>query len=483
MLTLYPDQLEIVEQTRAMMRVSKSILLQSATGSGKTRMAQHMIMAALAKKHPDKRIIFTVPRKDLLEQTSETFKEHGLIHSFIASGKPMNPYADLYIGMVDTMANRIDVDKDGGMTSTLPKASMVIIDEAHFGAGSLDKVIKWYKAQGTWIVGLSATPWKLDGTGLGIWYDKMIEGKSIRWLIDNKRLSDYDYYYGRTKPDLSNLKLSGGDYARGELADFMENQGVIIGDCVRDYRERCMGRLHITRCASIKHSQMVAEQFKNDGIPALHIDGTTEMGERKKIFRAFARREILVLTFADLLNFGFDLSQASGMDVCIESCSDLKPTKSLASIMQFWGRSLRMKPQHAIINDHVNNHYEHGLPCFDRKWTLENRKVKKSSTERAPATRLCPKCYFVHSPSPSCPNCKHVYEIKSRKIEEMDGTMVKADKEALRAQKQAEIKDRKKEQGKAQTLDDLINLARVRKYKNPVAWASRVLAGRMQNRG
>ena len=463
MISLYPDQEEKVNEVRAAMARYKSILLQSPTGSGKTRMATYMLEQAVSK---GKRALFTVPRRDLMNQTSDTFEADGVTHGYIAAGRDFNPYSRVHIVLVDTMARRLE---------QLPDKDLVIIDETHFGSNSLDAIIKHYMSRGVWILGLSATPWKLSGEGLGKWYQHMVEGKSIKWLIDNKRLSDYRYFRGATNPDLSKISVTAGDYAKGQIASYMEEQGVIIGDCVRDYAARCMGRLHVVRCASIKHSEMTAASFRNAGIPAIHVDGETPEDERKRIFKAFARREILVLTFCDLLNFGFDLSQASGMDVCIESCSDLKPTKSLAGQMQYWGRALRYKDYPAIINDHVNNWQEHGLPCADREWSLDDRKQGKKSSERALPTRQCPSCFFVHTPAPICPECNHVYQVQAREIEETEGEMVELDKNAMRQVK----KDARMEQGKADTLDALISLAQKRGYKSPSAWASRVLAGRM----
>lgn len=412
---LYPDQAEKVGEVRDAMTRSRAVLLQSPTGSGKTRMATHIIKSAKGK---GKKIGFTVPRKDLLEQTSETFDELGIIHSYVAAGKPYNPDANVFIGMVDTMAMRLKKDP-----LLLPRLDLVIEDEAHYGEGARDALVKHYTAQGSYRLGLSATPWKLSGKGLKCWYNTMVPGKSIAWLIQNDRLSDYRYFRGHTKPDLTKIKCTAGDYNKGEIASFMEHQGVIIGDCVNDYRTRAMGRLHIVRCASIKHSNMVAEQFRQQGIPAVHVDGETPMDERKRIFRAFARREILVLTFADLLNFGFDLSQASGMDVCIEGLSDLKPSKSLAGQLQFWGRGLRWKPYPAIFNDHVGNYIDHGLPRYDRDWSLEDRERKKAS-ERSIAVKQCDNCFYCHPPAPQCPDCGHVYVVKSRTIAQRDGELV-----------------------------------------------------------
>lgn len=478
MLELYPDQLEKMAELRLAMRTSKAVLFQSPTGSGKTAMGTYMIQQA-AKK--GRRVVFTVPRKDLLEQTSDTFAEYGIDHGHVAAGKQFNPYCRVYIGMVDTMVNRLD---------RLPEADLVLVDEAHYGAGSLDKVISHYAKRGAWVVGLSATPWKLSGEGLGRWYNKMVLGKTIAWLIENKRLSDYRYFYGTTKLDLTAIPVTGGDYGKKALGDYMEEQGAIIGDCVRDYRLRAMGRLHIVRCASIKASQMTAEKFRDAGIPFVHVDGETPMAERKRIFKAYARREIFGLTFCDLLNFGFDLSQASGMDVCVESCSDLRPSKSLAGQMQFWGRVLRYKEHPAIINDHVNNYMDHQLPCTEREWTLESREQKRSSSERAPATRQCGACLAVHAPAPACPYCGHVYVIKSREIDEVEGELREMDKSAVRAaQRESQgdlarklMYDKKSVEltkNDESSLEFLIKKFTAAGAKNPAAKAAHVLAARM----
>lgn len=468
-LKLFPDQEELMSDLRAAMKRNKAVLLQAETGSGKTAIATRMLSNAVKK---GKRAIFTVPRRDLLKQTSETLDSYGIHHSFIAAGRDYNPFANVYIGMIDTMARRIN---------KLPKnIDLVIVDETHFGADALGRVINNYKDQGSWIIGLSATPCKMSGQGLGIWYDEMVKGKSMRWLIDNKRLSDYRYFYGRTRLDLSGLKVTAGDYNKGEVAEFMEGKSVIIGDCVSDYIERGMGRLWIVRCTSIKHSQITAEAFRNAGVPAVHVDGTTPDDIKHQIFMAYARREILVLTFADLLNFGFDLSQTTGMDVCIEGESDLKPSLSLAAQMQFWGRVLRYKDFPAIINDHVNNYKQKGfgLPCSERAWTLDSRS-KKERTEATPPTKQCPNCFFVHPPAPKCPECNHVYEIKSREVDEVDGELLEMNISEFNKPKPDGLDSILPPLNDEATLEGLIKQASKIGRKNPVKWAAKELAKRM----
>ena len=457
-LKLYEDQEWLVSDLRKAMALNKSVLLQSATGSGKTAIAIHIIQNVIKK---GKRCGFSVPRKELFNQTCETLDKYGIEHGYIASGKPYSGGMDVYVGMLPTMASRAD---------ELPDLDLVFIDETHFGESYNDKVIKHYKERGTLIVGLSATPWKSSGKGLGCWYDDMVSGKSIPWLIENKRLSDYKGF-APSNLDLSSLKVTAGDYNKGDVASFMESQSTITGDAVAHYKKLAMGKLNITFCASIHHSEIVTESFNANGVPSAHIDGKTPTDEKVRMIRAFAKKELLNLSCCDLLCFGFDLSQASGVDVCIESMSDLKPTKSLALQMQKWGRVLRYKPYPAIILDHANNFQEHGLPCSDREWTLTDRIQTKSKSEPVPPTRQCEECFSVHTPAPTCPDCGYVYKIVPRKVEEVEGELEEIQKEVARKQERST-------QGKTDTLEGLIALGKKKGYKNPSFWAKKVLAGR-----
>lgn len=462
-IVLYPDQAELMAALQQEARRSKSILLQSPTGSGKTAMMLWLAKQTIKK---NKRVLFSVPRKDLLTQTSLSFSKYDLPHGFCAAGKDYDPFRSVYICMVETMARKLKKWEDAKRAGPcpIPIVQLAIFDETHFGERALSSLIAFYKSIGAWIIGPSATPWKMNGQGMGMYYDSMVMGKSVRWLIDHKRLSDYKYFYGQKDGELLNLQKA----SEKEINEYMKQKKQIIGDAVRDYKLRCEGKLHIVRCTSIEHSEITAEGFRERGVIARHIDGNTPDDEKTAIFKAFAKREINVLTFAQLLNFGFDLAQITGMDCCVESASDLRPSGSLAAQMQFWGRSMRYKPYPAIFNDHVNNWIKHGLPCSEREWTLESL-VKNSKKEPIPPTKQCPKCFFVSSPRPSCPECGHVFEVNSNFTGQVEGELVEIDREEIERKRLA-----KQEQGMAKTLDELIEIGKRRGYKKAEKWALNV---------
>lgn len=464
MQTLFPDQAEIMTALRLAMRKYKAILLQSPTGSGKTRMAVDMILGFLSKKHTG-RMLMGFPRIALMDQTSKTLTSLGISHTFIANGYPYNPFAQVIIGMEDTIANWIRAGK-------MPRDIFVFIpDEVHYGDRSLDVNINFFKACGAWVIGLSATPWKMSGQGLGIWFEYMVKGKSIRWLIDNKRLSEYQLFGGR--------KYQQRDYtSEADVIAAMEANNEIVGDCVNEYKLHSMGKIWVTRCTSVKTSEDTAQKFREAGVPTAHVDGDTPSDERTRIFKALARRELFNVTFVDLLNFGFDLAQAAGMDVCIEGGSDLKPSESLAGQLQFWGRLIRYKPFPARINDHVNNHRKHGAPDAEREWTLDSL-TKKQRGEKVTPSKLCGECLFVHPPAPQCPDCGHVYEIESREIREVKGKLEEVKfSEEVKAEK-GEYDPRNDgfagilpPVDNAEELQSLINFATRKQIENPIAWAT-----------
>jgi superfamily II DNA or RNA helicase len=433
MIKLYDHQIEQIQNVRAAMRRSKSVLIQSPTGSGKSIMAAAMIAAARDK---GSKSLFIVPRRELVRQMADTFGKFHIPHSFVVAGYSFNEKAKTHI--CSTM-------------SLVKKVSYMTPDETHHGGKALDDIIKYYKERGAWIVGLSATPVKLNGQGLDCWYDEMVAGQSVRWLIDNKWLSEYRAF------SPSGIKTSGGDYAKGQLDERMKDK-VIIGNAVDHYIKHANGKLNIAYCAGVASSQMTAEEFKAKGIPAAHIDGKTSDDERKRIIRAFAKRELLVLCNCELLTFGFDLASNAGMDVTVECMSDLRPTKSLALQCQKWGRVLRRKDYPALIFDHGNNIMVHGMPCEDREWTLSGKKGRGERDEATIPVRECPVCYRCHKPRPSCPQCGYVYPVESRVIEEVEG-------ELTEIQIKKEKKKKRMEVGRARSIDDLWAIARERGYK------------------
>jgi DNA repair protein RadD len=211
---------------------------------------------------------------------------------------------------------------------------------------------------------------------------------------------------------------------------------------------------------------------------AVSIDGTTPSEDRKAAFNAFADGYISVITSVNLFCEGFDLAAQVDRDVTVEAVLLYRPTQSLALHLQQIGRALRKKPEPAIILDLVGNLARLGLPDEEREWSLECRNKKA-----APSVLVCKECFASHDPAPVCPECGYVYEKAAkdgpglgRVLDEVDGELEEIDIEAMR-------RERKIEQAKARTLDDLVKLATARGYKSPEKWAAHVFTARQAKRG
>lgn len=459
-ITLYPDQEQLKQEIRQSMRSSKAVLAVAQTGFGKTLTAASMMADAARKGNTS---WFMVPRRELLRQTMQSLSEYGVEYGVIASGFRPNPFAQIQLVTSGTVASRLD---------RLQPPNILFQDEAHYCGAQIDRVVDWARDAGSWRVGLTATPIRLDGRGLDRHYDTMVEGPSLAELISMGRLSDFRYFAPYV-PDLSGIRSSNGELNRKQLDEKMAADRVRVGSAIDHYKRLAMGKKNICFNTSIRDAETTAEQFRNAGIPTAAVYGKLGDDEIKKRVRALARGELLCLTSVEILTFGFDLSSAAGMDVTVESLSMMRPTESRALAGQMWGRSLRKKPFPAIIMDHAGVSQKFGMPSDEQEWTLEGRKkAERDGAEKTIPVRQCPSCYFVHRPTPSCPSCGHVYEIKSRVVEEVEGDLIEVTREQL-----AQVaKQERMLQGRADTFEALLELERRKAHRR--GWAERVWVAR-----
>ena len=325
------------------------------------------------------RVLFIVHRKELCEQIENTFRMYGVDMSYCE------------IGMVQTVTRRTD---------KMQPPKLIITDENHHClAKSYRKIYEAFPD--AFCVGVTATPVRLNGGGLGDVNDKLIIGPTVRELIFRNCLADFDYFAPQVA-DLSGLaKKSTGDYDTKQAADILMERA-IYGDIIRHYRKLADGVKAICYCSTIEHSKETAERFTEAGIPAAHIDGDTPKDQRAQTVQDFRDGKIRILCNVDLISEGFDVPDCG--------CSILlRPTKSLTLYIQQAMRSMRYQPgKRAVIIDHVGNVHRFGLPDEDRTWSLDPKPDKKK--ENTVSVKQCPECYFTHLTAPECPNCGHVYE-------------------------------------------------------------------------
>lgn len=463
MITLYPHQQKFIDDIRKTMMSNNAILAQASVGFGKTIIAAYLCKQVIRK---NKTMFFCVHTKDLLTQTCKAFDKFKIDFGIIASGHPSKKSL-IQICSMNTLYRRMD-------KYTAP--DILVIDEAHFAcSGSWSKIINHYKDQGSYILGLTASPHRLSGEGLIEHFSKMVKAVEMSWLIENKYLSEYKIF-APSFPDLSKVHTRMGDYASKEIEAIMDKPS-IVGDVITHWNKYAKNKVTVCFCVSIKHSKHVCDLFNKAGIPSAHLDGECSMEERREIINKLANGEIKVLTNCQLFTAGFDLSLQCDKDITVEAIILLRPTQSLSLYIQMTGRVLRKKDYPAVILDHANLTMTHGLPDDIREWSLiGNKAYNKQKKEEGIKVKTCPRCYAVQMMGKtSCVYCGFEFEVNDRPLNIVDGDLVEIDINSIRRQ-------RLKSQGKCASLQDLVEEGKRRKYKRPYLWAKYVWQARQRKK-
>lgn len=442
-MTLRPYQNQLANDIRAAFGSGANRpLAVSPTGSGKTVLFSYITSQVLKR---GSRVIIVAHRREILDQISATLKRVGVPHGFIQAGKSASIQPAM-VASIQTLARRLD---------TIPAPDLVIIDEAHHSVSKsyVQMFAAWPTAK---FIGVTATPERLDGKGLGAMFDRMVMGPSVQWLIDNGFLAQPVYYAPREVVDLSQVHTVAGDFDRSEAEEIVDTPR-ITGDAVTHYVRFCNRQRAVAFCISVAHAQHVADTFNSCGIPSASIDGTLDPEVRKQRVEDLTAGKILVLTSCELISEGFDLP-------AVNAAILLRPTHSLSMHLQQVGRALRPYPgkTNAIILDHVGNCLRHGLAEQERDWDLSGRekRLKKSSLVE---TKQCSKCFAIFAGT-VCPQCGSQREIAVREIEEVDGELQRLSIEDI-----SKKREERREEGKCKTLEDFRALAKLRGYK--LGWA------------
>lgn len=458
---LRPYQIDLVNRARAnFVRGLKSQILALPTGGGKTMLTASMIKSSLAK---GKSALFIVHRRELVEQSANAFESLGIPFGIIAAGEPENYDRKVQIASIQTLSRRL--------SKLRYEPDLIVFDECHHtAANNWAELFKHFSA--SFKIGLTATPCRLDGKGLAAFYQNIVQGPSMSQLISQGFLCDYKLF-APSQIDTSGVRTSMGDYIRSELAAVVDTPK-ITGDVINEYKRHASGKRAAVFCINVEHSKHVAEQFQLAGIPAEHIDGSSDREYRSAAIQRFRSGETLVLTNVEIFSEGFDLP-------AIECAILLRPTKSLSLYLQQVGRALRPAPgkPHAIIIDHVRNVMMHGLPDDDREWSLDGVKSKIKKNELS--VKICPACFAaLRITAKSCDQCGHTIPTKANGIDLQSlGTndeLKEVDKTTLK-RKRVDI-----DRARAVSKDDLVKLAIARGYKKPHAWAHYIFQARQRKK-
>ncbi len=420
---------------------SRNVLAVLPTGGGKTFIFSRVAAAARTA------VCVSAHRRELVGQMSMALAREGVRHRVIGPDALMRTCVSLHtdefgrsfidpngrvaVASVDTLVNLDPSDP------WLQQVGLWVQDEAHH----VLKDNKWGKAcalfPNAYGLGVTATPVRADGRGLGRHADGLIDtmvvGPTMRELIRRGYLTEYRVFAPPSDIDLASVPITdSGDYSPLKLKTARQ-QSHITGDVVKHYLRIAPGKLGVTFDTDIESATQTAEAYRAANVPAEVVTSKTPDILRSRILRRFRNREVLQLVNVDLFGEGFDLP-------AIEVVSMTRPTQSYGLYCQQFGRALRIMDgkSHAIIIDHVGNVERHGLPDAPREWSLDRRerRTRSAATDVIP-TRTClnEECLSVYERiHKCCPFCGHEPVPAGRsQPEQVDGDLHELSPETLAA--------------------------------------------------
>lgn len=374
----------------------KRIILCCPTGGGKTIVACHIIHSA--RRNFFANILFVAHRIELIDQSVRQLAKWGVTEVGVirADDKRTNALMPVQVATIQSLGRR-----------SKPSADIIFVDECHRAvANSYRKLLELYPD--AIIIGLTATPCRLDGKALGDVFQAIEVAATYNDLIKDGFIVEPQCFGTPVQPKLDGVKTQHGDFVIDELADAMMEIDV-LGDTVAEYKKHAQGRRTVVFAVNVAHSKALLEKFLAAGVRAAHVDADTPEDERLAISAKLDSGELEVVTNCQIFTEGWD-------QPCVKCLVIARPTKSLVVFMQQAGRGLRpwnsntpptrsWQPSDGpsvqpVIIDQGGNLDRHGFPHEDRRWSLDGRAEREN--EKKPTK--CIKClaYIKHYPCEAC---------------------------------------------------------------------------------
>lgn len=421
---LRPYQSEAIERTYERVAEGHRPIVCAATGSGKTVIAGHIARQSM---EAGKRVLWMTGREEILKQTFRTFNEicgAGKIGVLMRDMGPWWCYPPVTVASWDTLKSRwskSDIWK-------IP-ADVVLVDEAHLSLSPVmaETIMPHY--QNKTVIGFTATPARRSGRGLGSYYTRIIQVRSVQKLIDDDFLAPCEYWAG-AHVDVSRIKVDHktNDFKDKELAQ-ASMEGKLIGDVIDNWLRVAKDRHTIVFGVDIAHAQALAERFQAAGIDAAVIHSKMTHGTREEISEQFREQKIQVLVNVGIATYGYDVPSIN--------CTVLaRPTKSIVLHHQMIGRGMRPKGgDFNLVLDHADNVRRLGCIEDEIRWRLsEGKEAATNTTREGDATRNkapeappteCAQCHHLFFRSRICPKCGWEKPAASRDIETVEADLVK----------------------------------------------------------
>jgi DNA repair protein RadD len=397
---------------------NKNPLLQVPTGGGKSLIQAHAIS----------KILEFLPTAGItcLCHSTEIIKQN--YDEYVSYTRSSN--AGIYCGKLNRK------DRSQILFSSIQSAAksdlknrrtdIIFIDEAHLCnnsmAGQYRQFIDDVKKLNpdVRIIGMTATPWRMDGGCL-------LEGKealfsSIAYRITIRELIDKGDLSTIVTPDsgsLINIDYSGlvmspmrNDYTYDSLESAVMRS---IDKIVPEFLNILKDRKHIMIfCPTVEVCNKIKSMLNAENESAELFIGSTSERDRNIIKRDFTSGKVRWLLTVDAGTTGFNVKN-------IDAIVGLRKTNSSSKWIQILGRGMRVYPgkKNCMLLDYGENISRHGAV---EHIEAPPQKVKRGSVSGESAyIKNCPSCDSEMPMScSSCPHCNYQYPIIERKFSKFE---------------------------------------------------------------
>ncbi|WP_341531782.1 DEAD/DEAH box helicase (plasmid) [Nostoc sp. UHCC 0302] len=358
---------------------NRRVLAQLPTGAGKTVCFAHICHKFFQEQQ---QVLVVAHRQELISQAAEKLSQIvGESVGIIKSGIPSHPERRIQVASVQTLARRKVLE--------FPlNVGVVIFDEAHHAsASSYRRLIEHYET--AQILGVTATPQRIDGQGFIDLFDDLVIGETTAQLIKTGYLSKFRLFATNQTISTVGVEKYGGDFKASQLAVAVTSQ-IGVSQIFQNFLKYASNLRTVIFASSLEHSRALAKEFCRHGVNAEHLDGSTPSETRFQILQRFRSGTTQVITNYEIITEGYDCPN-------IECIYCVRPTESSTLWLQMTGRVLRTHPLKptAVIIDVTDNWKKHGLPDEPRQWSLEPQSRIESPTF---GLIQCSSCTHVFQP-------------------------------------------------------------------------------------
>ncbi len=418
---------------------AKRVLLTLPTGGGKNTLAAKWLHGVKAKGSSG---FFLADRRELIDQASQRLLDNGVSHGIIMSGVMPKRNEQIQVGSIQSVIPVL-YPRDPETAPDRPIVNVIVLDECDTAtSNSCKKIFEAYPD--ALVLGITATPQRTDGRGLGDIFDVLVEVVDVATLIEDGWLCDYRIFEGNYDAPDENLEVTeSGEFDEIEMANRLDTDE-LVGDVYSNWKARADGKQTIVFAQSRKHGKHLLEVFLAAGENFAYVDGTTNKKERDDIIRRFGAGLLKGIINVGILVKGFDVP---GIECIVLAFM----TASIIKYRQTVGRGLRPvylkglplgtveqrlraialgpKSQGLLILDHGGNaRHRFGGPDAPHEWSLDGRKKRAAPVQ--PVLSTCPTCRaIVTSRTRVCPDCGYEFTAKAPRAalpDTADGMLVEA---------------------------------------------------------